>query len=107
MASRPEPTTSTTSCWQCETNAARVVPTLLWSSAINIRIRYLEKFSCQERMFIAAIHDRRCRARGDAAISCPSGYDGATSTMIDPQSAFQRDVFTSGRGHSYFAQTPG
>ena len=27
--------------------------------------------------------------------------------MIDPQSAFQRNVFTSGRGHSYFAQTPG
>jgi len=27
--------------------------------------------------------------------------------MIDPFSAFQRDVFTSGRGHSYFAQTPG
>jgi AraC family transcriptional regulator len=27
--------------------------------------------------------------------------------MIDPQSAFQRHVFTSGRGHSYFAETPG
>ncbi len=27
--------------------------------------------------------------------------------MIDPHSALQRDVFTSGRGHSYFAQTPG
>jgi AraC family transcriptional regulator len=27
--------------------------------------------------------------------------------MIDPHSALQRSVFTSGRGHSYFAQTPG
>jgi AraC family transcriptional regulator len=27
--------------------------------------------------------------------------------MIDPRSAFQRSVFTSGRGHAYFAQTPG
>src|SRR5256714_3387490 len=27
--------------------------------------------------------------------------------MLDPGSDFQRDVFTSGRGHSYFAQTPG
>src|SRR5205823_15080809 len=27
--------------------------------------------------------------------------------MLDPQSVFQRSVFTSGRGHSYFAQTPG
>src|SRR3954467_7523879 len=27
--------------------------------------------------------------------------------MIDPRSPFQRSVFTSGRGHSYFAQTPG
>jgi AraC-like DNA-binding protein len=27
--------------------------------------------------------------------------------LIDPQSPFQREVFTSGRGHSYFAQTPG
>lgn len=27
--------------------------------------------------------------------------------MIDPSSALQRDVFTSGRGHSYFAETPG
>jgi AraC family transcriptional regulator len=27
--------------------------------------------------------------------------------MIDSTSALQRDVFTSGRGHSYFAQTPG
>jgi AraC family transcriptional regulator len=27
--------------------------------------------------------------------------------LLDPTSAFQRSVFTSGRGHSYFAQTPG
>jgi AraC-like DNA-binding protein len=27
--------------------------------------------------------------------------------MVDPYSEFQRSVFTSGRGHSYFAQTPG
>lgn len=27
--------------------------------------------------------------------------------MIDPNSAFQQSVFTSGHGHSYFAQTPG
>src|SRR6266576_5465491 len=27
--------------------------------------------------------------------------------MLDPMSEFQRSVFTSGRGHSYFAQTPG
>jgi AraC family transcriptional regulator len=27
--------------------------------------------------------------------------------VIDPHSALQRSVFTSGRGHSYFAQTPG
>jgi AraC family transcriptional regulator len=27
--------------------------------------------------------------------------------VIDPNSAFQRAVFTSGRGYSYFAQTPG
>jgi AraC-like DNA-binding protein len=27
--------------------------------------------------------------------------------VLDPQSAFQRSVFTSGRGHSYFAETPG
>ena len=27
--------------------------------------------------------------------------------MIDPTSLLQRDVFTSGRGYSYFAQTPG
>jgi AraC-like DNA-binding protein len=27
--------------------------------------------------------------------------------VIDPRSALQRDVFTSGRGYSYFAQTPG
>jgi len=27
--------------------------------------------------------------------------------MVDPRSALQRDVFTSGRGYSYFAQTPG
>lgn len=27
--------------------------------------------------------------------------------MIDPRSTLQRSVFTSGRGHSYFAQTPG
>jgi AraC family transcriptional regulator len=27
--------------------------------------------------------------------------------VIDPQSEFQKSVFTSGRGHSYFAQTPG
>ena len=27
--------------------------------------------------------------------------------MLDPSSALQRSVFTSGRGHSYFAQTPG
>lgn len=27
--------------------------------------------------------------------------------MLDPCSAFQRSVFTNGRGHSYFAQTPG
>src|ERR1044072_602304 len=27
--------------------------------------------------------------------------------MIDPHSAFQGSVFTSGRGHSYFAETPG
>ena len=27
--------------------------------------------------------------------------------MLDPLSEFQRTVFTSGRGHSYFAQTPG
>jgi AraC-like DNA-binding protein len=27
--------------------------------------------------------------------------------LIDPQSAFQQSVFTSGRGHSYFAETPG
>lgn len=27
--------------------------------------------------------------------------------MIDPTSALQRAVFTSGRGHAYFAQTPG
>lgn len=27
--------------------------------------------------------------------------------MLDPHSALQRDVFTSGRGYSYFAQTPG
>jgi AraC family transcriptional regulator len=27
--------------------------------------------------------------------------------LLDPASAFQRSVFTSGRGHSYFAQTPG
>jgi AraC-like DNA-binding protein len=27
--------------------------------------------------------------------------------MLDPGSVLQRDVFTSGRGHSYFAQTPG
>src|SRR6478672_5487006 len=27
--------------------------------------------------------------------------------MIDPRSTFQRSVFTSGRGHSYFAETPG
>ena len=27
--------------------------------------------------------------------------------MIDPRSALQQSVFTSGRGHSYFAQTPG
>src|SRR5205814_8792946 len=49
MASRPEPTTSTTSCWQCETSAANVVPTLLWSSAMSMRIRDLQNFSCQER----------------------------------------------------------
>lgn len=28
-------------------------------------------------------------------------------SVIDPTSELQRDVFTSGRGHSYFAQTPG
>ena len=27
--------------------------------------------------------------------------------MLDPCSAFQKSVFTNGRGHSYFAQTPG
>jgi AraC-like DNA-binding protein len=27
--------------------------------------------------------------------------------VIDPQSEFQKSIFTSGRGHSYFAQTPG
>src|SRR6478672_8321412 len=27
--------------------------------------------------------------------------------MIDPRSTFQRSVFTSGRGYSYFAETPG
>jgi len=27
--------------------------------------------------------------------------------MLDPQSEFQRSIFTSGRGHSYYAQTPG
>ena len=27
--------------------------------------------------------------------------------MIDPHSAFQRETFTSGRGHWYFAETPG
>ena len=27
--------------------------------------------------------------------------------MVDPSSALQRDVFTSGRGNSYFAETPG
>src|SRR6476469_7685769 len=27
--------------------------------------------------------------------------------MINAHSALQRSVFTSGRGHSYFAQTPG
>lgn len=27
--------------------------------------------------------------------------------VIDPNSAFQHSVFTSGRGHSYFAETPG
>lgn len=27
--------------------------------------------------------------------------------MLDPHSAFQQDVFTSGRGYTYFAQTPG
>jgi len=27
--------------------------------------------------------------------------------MLDPRSAFQRSVFTSGRGYSYFAETPG
>ena len=28
-------------------------------------------------------------------------------SVIDPDSALQQNVFTSGRGHSYFAQTPG
>ena len=27
--------------------------------------------------------------------------------MLNPRSEFQRSVFTSGRGHSYFAETPG
>src|SRR5438046_6927184 len=54
MASRPEPTTSTTSCWQCETSAANVVPTLLWSSAMSMRIRDLQNFSCQERRRVLA-----------------------------------------------------
>ena len=30
-----------------------------------------------------------------------------STAVIDPHSAFQRSVFTSGRGHSYFAETPG
>src|SRR5436190_14111215 len=54
MASRPEPTTSTTSCWQWETSAANVVPTLLWSSAMSMRIRDLQNFSCQERRRVLA-----------------------------------------------------
>src|SRR5688572_11000099 len=38
MASSPDPATATTSCSQWVTNAARLVATLRWSSAIRTRI---------------------------------------------------------------------
>src|SRR4051812_41955235 len=52
MASRPDVTTSTTSCWQWRTRSASDAPTVLWSSAIKTRMGGTwQNFACQPSEF--------------------------------------------------------
>src|ERR1700736_3502492 len=65
MASRPDPTTLTTSCPHASAIAARVVPTLLWSSAIKTRTPFFAEPFMPDTFLVSLLAPHLLK-RGDA-----------------------------------------